>query len=294
MTDILLFGRNGQLGNRLQRLLGDRFRVAATDTSEVDFCNPDQVRESVHRYRPSLVINAAAYTAVDKAESDSDTAFAVNAEAPAAMAEAAAQTGAGLLHFSTDFVFDGNKATPYVEEDEARPLNVYGASKLAGEQHILDSDAHALIFRTSWLYGPTGNNFLLTMRRLLSERDELSVVDDQTGTPTSVLELADLVTVGLPDSPSQFADYCRQHRGLYHLSCEGQGTWFEFAAQIRSKLVEDGTAVAELHAIPSSDYPTPAERPGYSLLDKSRFIAEFGRTPANWRADLDRVWQALG
>ena len=271
MSNVLLFGRNGQLGGQLISELSQRFEIASMSTADVDLGDSGQLRDSIQTHRPALILNAAAYTAVDKAEDDRDNAYAVNATAPAIIAEEALKLGAGVIHFSTDFVFEGSKTSPYVESDTASPLNVYGASKLAGEQEILNTDASALIFRTSWLYGPSGNNFLLTMRRLLSERDELSVVNDQTGTPTSVLELAHLVARLLPTKVTELGDFCREYAGLYHLSCEGQGTWFEFASAIRDRLADGGTKVAELRGIPSSGYPTPAERPRYSVLDKSKF-----------------------
>ena len=290
MTDILLFGRTGQLGRRLEQLLSARYALAAPSSSDVNFRDIERVRSAIRRVGPGLVINAAAYTAVDDAESDGEAAFAVNALAPGEIAQEVEAIGAGLMHFSTDYVFDGDSRSPYHEDDETGPLNVYGESKLAGERRIQAGCASAIIFRTGWLYGPSGNNFLLRMKRLLNERTEVQVVDDQTGTPTSVLELADCVLEGLPEDPARLAAHCHERRGLYHLSCTGHGTWFDFAGEIRRRLEAEGRRVADLRAVASSVFPSPARRPAYSVLNKSRYVAVFGREPVHWRAALDRVW----
>jgi dTDP-4-dehydrorhamnose reductase len=294
MNRILIFGRDGQLGHELHRLLSGDFEITALAAVQADLSEPTQIRDAIRAHDPNLIINAAAYTAVDKAEQDRDRAFAVNAVAPGVMAEEAARNRAGLLHFSTDFVFDGGKSTPYLETDEANPINVYGESKLAGEEAVMQPAVDAVIFRTSWLYGPRGHNFLLTMMKLLTERDELKVVDDQVGTPTSIHELGRQVVAALNRFEGAPADFCAAFRGIYHLSCEGAASWFEFACAIRDFLRRRGTAVAELSAIPSSGYPTPARRPPYSVLDKSKFCAAFAAEIRDWQSALDVVLKNAG
>ena len=293
MSDILLIGRNGQLGYELGRLLADRFDVAALASADVDISDPAATRAIIRRSRPALIVNTAAYTAVDRAESEPDAAFAVNARAPEAMAEAAAATGAALLHFSTDFVFDGQKKEPYTESDKTGPLNVYGASKLAGEEAIRASGVPHMIFRTSWLYATRGTNFLLTISRLLRERDSLSVVNDQTGSPTWVRELARLVEAILPRTADQLRDFVAANSGVYHLSCEGAVTWYDFAVRIREHLMARGEKLCDITPIPSSGYKTAAVRPAYSVLGNSKFTRRFGRTPLAWDAALTEAFGTL-
>lgn len=293
MTTILIFGKDGQLGRELNALLAQQFDVVAVASREADLRKPDELKEVIRAESPQLIVNAAAYTAVDKAESDRDTAFAVNALAPAVIAEEAARSGAGLIHFSTDFVFDGTSEKPYVETDQTNPINIYGESKLAGERAIIESSAAAIIFRTSWLYGLQGVNFLLTMSRLLTERDRLSVVDDQTGSPTSVYELAETVCAILPAEESALAQFTGLHRGVYHLSCEGQATWFEFADKIRTHLAMLGRRVADVAPVTTAEYPTPAARPSYSVLDKAKFRRTFCQDITNWKPALASVLQRM-
>ena len=294
MTDVLLIGRNGQLGYELAPLLAARYAVEALDSAALDLADAGAVSRAVQRYRPALVVNAAAYTAVDRAESERDAAFAVNAAAPAAMAEAAASIGAGLVHFSTDFVFDGRKRAPYREEDPTGPLNVYGASKLAGESAIRASTAPHLIFRTSWLYATRGTNFLLTISRLLRERASLSVVDDQTGSPTWVREVAASVVRILPEQAADLPAFIAAHSGVYHLSCEGAVSWFDFAVRIREHLAARGEKVCDITPIPSAEYKTPATRPSYSVLDKQKFRERFGFAPMRWDDALRGAFAAAG
>lgn len=293
MSDILLFGRNGQLGHALGRRLGRRFQVRVVGSDDLDLANVDAVRDLILELEPALVVNAAAYTAVDRAESERDTAFAVNAAAPAAMADAVARVGAGLVHFSTDFVFDGSKSHPYDEEDQTAPINVYGASKLAGEEAIRSTSAAHMIFRTSWLYATRGNNFLLTIARLLRERDSLSVVNDQRGSPTWVEELARLADEILPADVADLEGFVAANTGLYHLSCEGDVTWYDFALRIRAHLVEHGEPAGEIRPIPSSEYKTAAARPAYSVLSKQKFINCFGKVPAHWDEALERAFESM-
>ncbi len=293
MTSILIFGREGQLGRELNARLARQFDVVALSSADADLRNPDELRAAIRAESPRLIFNAAAYTAVDKAESEREAAFAVNALAPATIAEEAARCGAGLVHFSTDFVFDGTSTTPYLETDQTNPINVYGESKLAGEGAILESGAAAIIFRTSWLYGLNGVNFLLTMSRLLTERDRLSVVDDQIGSPTSVYELAEVVCAILPAEKSALAEFPGLHRGIYHLSCEGQATWFEFANIISTHLESRGRRVADITPVTTAEYPTPATRPSYSVLDKTKFRHTFCQDIANWKPALSSVLQRM-
>ncbi len=293
MTDILLFGRNGQLGHALVRRLTGRYDVRVMGTKELDLADAAAVRDAILGLEPALVINAAAYTAVDRAESEREQAFAVNAGGPAAMADAVARIGGGLVHFSTDFVFDGRKTEPYEENDPTAPVNVYGASKLAGEEAIRTSNAAHMIFRTSWLYATRGNNFLLTIARLLRERDSLSVVNDQRGSPTWVEELARLVDEILPDAAADLRGFIAANAGLYHLSCEGAVTWYDFALRIRDHLRERGERAGEIQPIPSSDYKTAAVRPAYSVLSKQKFRNCFGQVPADWDEALERAFESM-
>ena len=289
MTKILIFGRDGQLGRELNNLLSPRFEVSAISAAQADLSQPQQIVAAIREHAPRLIVNAAAYTAVDKAEEERDAAFAINALAPGVMAQEAYRSGAGLVHFSTDFVFDGVQTRPYRETDETKPVNVYGESKLAGEHAVLGSPAAAIVFRTSWLYGLRGHNFLLTMLKLLRSRDELSVVDDQIGTPTSVHELAQQVVdavTGFAGSPTEF---CLSHRGIFHLSCEGAASWYQFASAIRDFHAQQGVPMAVLRPITSDQYPTAARRPPYSVLDKSKFSSTFGAEIRDWNSALNLV-----
>lgn len=274
---ILLTGAQGQVGHELARLLRAHGDVAATDRATLDLADADAIVAAMRAARPQLVVNAGAYTAVDLAERERDRAFAVNARAPQVLAEEAKRAGALLIHYSTDYVFDGTAATPYAEDAPTNPLNVYGESKLAGERAIAATGARALVLRTSWVYGTRGKNFLLTILRLAAERDELRIVADQAGTPNWSRTLAEataaLVARGLP---------CLSERaGLYHLSSTGATTWHGFATAI----VGD---VARPRVVPiaTADYPTPARRPAYGVLATDRFRAVFGFALPPWRDAL--------
>ena len=273
---ILLTGAQGQIGHELARLLPVRGDVTAVTRLQMDLARPDDIVDTMRAVQPDVVINAAAYTAVDQAERERAIAFAVNAHAPLVLAEEAKRCGALLVHYSTDFVFDGAANVPYAEDAPTAPLNVYGESKLAGELAIASTGAHALTLRTSWVYGGHGRNFLLTIRRLAAERDELRIVADQTGTPNWALRLAQmtdaLVARGLPALV--------ERSGLYHMSASGATTWHGFATAIV------GPPPPRVVAIATAEYPTPARRPSYSVLDTSRFQATFGIAPTAWRDDL--------
>lgn len=272
---ILLTGATGQVGWELRRTLAPLGEVKAFDRFGLDLADTPVLVATVRALQPEVIVNAAAYTAVDKAEAERDLAFAINATAPRVLAEEAKRIGALLVHYSTDYVFDGEKADPYVESDATRPINAYGASKLAGEQAIQKSACRHLILRTSWVYGPRGKNFYLTMLRLARERPELKVVDDQVGAPTSSLEIARATAMLLGKSA----------QGLYHMTAAGETSWYGFARAILERL---GIATPVV-AIPTAEYPTPAKRPRNSRLDCARLRSEHGVSLAHWDQALAEV-----
>ena len=278
---ILLTGSTGQVGYELARSLQGLGEVVAVDRNVMDLSNLDQVRDVIRTVRPQLIVNPAAYTAVDKAEGEPELAYRVNAEAPGLMAEEAKLLGAAMVHYSTDYVFDGSDPSPRGEDDATGPLNVYGASKLAGEQAIAAAGIDHLIFRTSWVYGMRGKNFLLTMMRLAKEREELKVVADQHGAPTWSRTIADTTALVLAQAGPAGADWWRQNSGVYHLSAQGQTTWFEFTQAI----VEAAGLSCRVLPIGSADYPTPARRPQYSVMSSERLVSRFCHLP-DWKQAL--------
>jgi len=284
---ILITGKDGQVGWDLQRALAGKGEVVATDRQELDLSNIDGIRQIVRSLRPNLVINAAAYTAVDKAESEPDLVMRVNGTAPGVLAEECKRLGALLIHFSTDYVFDGSKRSPYTEWDQTGPINVYGTTKLAGEEAVRRSGARSLILRTAWVYAHRGRNFVLTMRRLARQKGELKVVNDQTGAPTWSRSLADLV-----------AKICDKQIGegapIYHASCSGETTWYEFARTILDDLTmrTPKEPIARLIPISTGEYPTRARRPMYSVLSNSRLADDFGLRLPHWRAEFDEFASA--
>ncbi|PHV07721.1 dTDP-4-dehydrorhamnose reductase [Janthinobacterium sp. BJB412] len=278
---ILLTGCSGQVGYELERSLQGLGEVVAVDRARMDLADLDQVRAVIREVKPGLIVNPAAYTAVDRAESEPALAHRVNAEAPAVMAEECKRLGAALVHYSTDYVFDGSQPGARVESDATGPINVYGRSKLAGEQAIAAAGIPHLILRTSWVYGMRGKNFLLTMLRLARERDELRVVADQHGAPTWSRSIADSTALILAQAQAGGADWWRQHGGTYHLSSQGQTTWFEFTQAI---LAEAGID-CRLTPIGTAEYPLPAPRPQYSVLSSERLMRRFCRLP-HWREAL--------
>lgn len=284
---ILISGHTGQVARELQLALS-KHELVSLGRQAFDLSHPDSLRETILRERPALVINAAAYTAVDQAEQERELAFAINAEAPGVMADACFELDIPLIHYSTDYVFDGSKATPYREADTPCPLSVYGASKAAGEQALRISGCDHLILRTSWVYSQYGRNFLLTMQRLLQEREELSVVDDQIGAPTWAGSIAS-ATAELIDKWQQG----RHHWGTYHLTCQGETSWFGFASAIAEHLRAAGRPCARLRPIPSSEYPTPAQRPLNSRLDGERLEQTWQIRLPDWRAALDTCLQRM-
>ena len=291
---ILIVGAYGQVGRELQRSFADAGEIIARDRDTVDLADPDQVRAMVRAAAPDIILNAAAYTAVDRAESELEQAMAVNAKAPGILAEEALRAGALVVHYSTDYVFDGSKESPWIETDKPNPLNVYGASKLAGEEAIQQVGGKYLIFRTSWVYGPHGQNFLLTMLRLGRERESLNIVDDQVGAPTSSIELADATRAIVSGVlAGRFGD-ASNWAGLYHMTNSGSVSWCVFARAIfeRANALLDGK-MPTVNPIPSSEYPTPARRPKNSVISNEKLHVCFGVHLAPWQSALNEVLRRL-
>ena len=286
-SKILLTGANGQVGWELQRSLSSLGEVVALDSQALNLADADALRAKVREIAPQLIVNAAAYTAVDKAEGDVEKAHAVNATAPGILAEEAATSGALLVHYSTDYVFDGNGTTPWREDDACGPLNVYGETKLAGERLIQASGCRHLIFRTSWVYGARGSNFLLTMRRLMRERPELKIVDDQIGAPTWCRDLAEATAQVLSQllSPLSTTESAAPW-GIYHMSNVGETSWHGFAQAIQMLDADATSAGARLIPIPGSEYPTPAKRPLNSRLNHAKLENIFGLKLQHWQTAL--------
>jgi dTDP-4-dehydrorhamnose reductase len=291
---VLILGGAGQLGLELQRSFAGKDPLVAVDRAVADLAVPDQIRAIVRRVQPNVIVNAAAYTAVDRAESEPELATAVNARAPRILAEEARQANALLVHYSTDYVFDGSKQDAWSESDTPHPLNAYGASKLSGEEAVKNSGCRHLIFRTSWVYGPHGKNFLLTMLRLGRERERLSVVDDQIGAPTSSLELARVtkeIVNGVLEGRFGAAE---SWTGLYHMTCAGSVSWCGFAQAIFERAGELLSGKRpQVVPIPSNEYPTPAPRPQNSVLSNARLHDRFGVELAPWENALDAVMARL-
>ncbi|RYG62352.1 MAG: dTDP-4-dehydrorhamnose reductase [Alphaproteobacteria bacterium] len=281
---ILVTGAGGQLGHALRATLGERPALYRS-SAELDITDVEACRRFIAEQGISVILNAAAYTKVDKAESEQDLAFAVNRDGARNLALAAQEAGARLVHVSTDYVFDGLADQPYVETDKPNPQTVYGRSKLAGEDAVLEHAPHAVVLRTGWVYSTYGSNFLNTMLRLGAERENLGVVSDQTGTPTLASRLAaDIVRI---------ADQCVERDdvkgGIFHYAGGGQATWFEFA---RSIMAEAGLN-CEVKGISTADYPTAAVRPAYSVLDKTKVKSHFGLQINQWQDDLTACLSAL-
>ncbi len=286
MINILLIGRNGQVGWELQRTLAPLGNVMALDRHDVDLANPDSIRKVVREIRPGLIVNAAAYSAVDKAESEPDLAMAINGIAPGVMAEEARRLNTPIIHYSTDYVFDGAKKTPYSEEDIPNPLNVYGQTKLAGERAIQAVGAPYIILRTSWVYGVRGKNFLLTILRLAREKSELKIVDDQIGAPTWSRMLAEVTSQILAKNCSSIAGFSASitdTSGLYHAVPSGLTTWYGFA----KKILED-TSSHDSHTLPklipvqTGEYPLPANRPHNSSMSNEKLKRTYGLKMPSW------------
>jgi dTDP-4-dehydrorhamnose reductase len=294
MNRILVTGKNGQVGWELRRTLAPLGEVVAVGIEELDLAKPQAIRQFVRQLKPTLIVNPAAYTAVDKAESEPDLAMAINGTAPGVLAEEAKSLGALFVHYSTDYVFDGSKIGSYTEEDKPNPLNVYGQTKLAGEEAVAATGGTHLILRTSWIYGARGRNFLLTMLKLAKERQELKIVDDQIGAPTWCRMVAEATAQILSQLYSPLANRSPQSigidpklSGIYHLTASGESSWHGFARAI----VEHSTlAIPNLNLrlipIPTEAYPLPAARPRNSRLDNSKLADTFGISMPGWDVAL--------
>lgn len=305
---ILLTGRTGQVGSELLRLLPEIGDVVAPVRQELDLLNPDSIRRAVREIRPELIINAAAFTAVDAAETQEAEAQAVNANAPGVLAEEAKKIGAAVVHFSTDYVFDGSKRTPYVEADPAAPINAYGKTKLAGEQAVRAASVRHLIFRTAWVYSTRGRNFVRTILRLATEREELRVIRDQFGAPTWSRDIAEVtvkILAQLTSPDSSAASSFSRVSGIYNLTAAGVTTWYDFARAILEEAAHLSPTVewfaeatqgrplitSRIIPITTPDYPTPAARPAFSVLSNSHLFQTFGIGLPNWRAQLRLVFE---
>lgn len=291
---ILLFGKNGQVGWELQRSLAPLGELTACDSKEADFEDLDGLRRCVRDARPDAIVNAAAYTAVDKAESDTARARRINAEAVGVLAEEAASLGAWMVHYSTDYVFDGEQAAPYTEDAATNPLSVYGATKLEGEQLLRKANPRHLIFRTSWVYAARGGNFAKTMLRLAREREELKVVADQHGAPTSAELIADVTALALHRVRQDAAPALA---GIYHLVASGSTTWHDYARYVLEVAQSRGVALkagpSQIQAIATEAYPLPARRPKNSLLDTTKLSSNFQLQLPDWRYHVRRMIDEL-
>src|SRR6266436_5131748 len=303
---ILLTGKNGQIGAELLRFLPQLGEVVALDREQLDLSKPDDIRRAIREIRPQIIVNAAAYTAVDRAETDEAMAQAVNGEAPGVMAKEAKKIGAALVHYSTDYVFDGSKKTPYDETDAANPINVYGRTKLAAEHAIRSSGVPHLIFRTAWIYATRGRNFLLTILRLATEQEELRIVSDQVGAPTCASDVAaatSKILAGICEN-SNAAFVLPEASGTYHMSAAGQTTWYDFAKTILERAGTTSRDLAWLAAathrrpliarrvisISTAEFRCSAQRPAYSVLSNSRLIQAFGVALPDWHSQLQQCF----
>jgi len=306
---ILLIGKDGQVGRELQDLILPLGEVVALNRQQLDLAKSEEIRRIVREVRPDLIVNAAAYTAVDQAEKEEPAAQAINAEAPGVFAEEAKKIGAALVHYSTDYVFDGSKRIPYEEDDQPNPINAYGRTKLAGEKAIRESGVAHLIFRTEWVYARQGRNFLLTIMRLATQRDELRIVSDQVGAPTSSREIARATTEILAQifEPRSNSASWPEVSGTYHMTAAGETNWCEFANAIlqEASLADKSAAwiakatgglpliAQRIIPIRSEEYPTPAQRPAYSVLSNARLARTFDVQPLDWRTQLHLLFSAV-
>ena len=291
---VLVTGAHGQVGRALIAAFVGSAEVIACDRNALDLADPEAIRTKIRETAPDVILNAGAYTAVDKAESEADLAMAINGHAPGVLAEEAKRAGALLVHYSTDYVFDGSGSSPWVEGDATNPLSVYGSTKLAGELAIQRVGGRFLIFRTSWVYASEGKNFVLTMLRLGRERDSLKVVDDQVGAPTTAGELAratHAITTGILENKHGLSE---EWAGVYHMTCAGRVSWCGFARAIfaRATALLDGKT-PKVNPIATSEYPTPAKRPHNSVLSNEKLHRRFGVRLASWESGLDEVLAAI-
>lgn len=291
---ILLTGKDGQVGFELQATLAPLGEIVAVDRADCDLADPDAIRALVRQVKPEVIVNPGAYTAVDKAESEPEVAFAINGTAPGILGEEAARINALVVHYSTDYVFDGTSTTPYTETATANPQSIYGKSKLAGEQALQASGADYLIFRTSWVAGAHGANFAKTMLRLAAERDELKVVSDQYGAPTTARLIAETTALILHDAIRRRDDF---PYGLYHLVADGETSWYAYASHVIETARRLGKPVrvapGNIHPIATTEYPTPAQRPANSRLDTTKLRSTFGFRLPDWQQGIDHLLQQL-
>lgn len=294
---ILLTGAGGQVGWELQRTLAPLGDVLAVDHQQMDLADPRQIRDYVRACKPSLIVNPAAYTAVDKAEQEPQLAHAINAVAPQVLAEEAKLLGCGMIHYSTDYVYDGTKGAPYMESDATNPLNVYGASKLAGDLAVAASGADYLVLRTSWVYGARGANFLRTILRLAAEREELKIVADQIGAPTWSRMIAEATAAIVAQCYGVNRTGLAPVKGVYHLTNAGQTSWHGFTEAILALTADSeashGRKLQRVLPIPTSEYPLPAKRTQYSVLSNDKLAATFGLALPDWHTSLAAVVESL-
>jgi dTDP-4-dehydrorhamnose reductase len=291
MTRILVTGRNGQVGYELRRTISTLGNIIAVDRKEMDLCDPDQIRQQIQNTKPDLIINTAAYTAVDQAESDAETAMQINGTAPGIIAAEAKKIGAAMIHYSTDYVFDGSKSTPYLETDTPNPVSIYGKTKLAGEQAVQAVGLPHLILRTSWVYGKHGKNFYNTILRLAHEREELGIVDDQVGCPTWSRTIAEttaqLIAQQLLTKEGNYFSDCS---GIYNLVSKGQTSWYKFAKrflELDPRRAEQ--TLTKLKPIGTDQYPTPAKRPTYSVMSTQKLESTFSLAMPQWEHCVELV-----
>jgi len=289
LTTILVFGNSGQVGRELMRSVQNTDKIIGVSRPQVDLLDADSIARAFDESSPTVAINAAAYTAVDKAETERATAFAVNRDGPANLARACAARGIPLIHLSTDYVFDGSKAGPYVEADAVSPISVYGSSKEAGEQALRELLERHVIVRTAWVYSPFGTNFVKSMLRLGAERDELSVVNDQRGCPTSARSIA----LALLTLAKQLARSPDQGLGTFHFVGGGATNWYDFAIAIFRTAAARGLRTPRIKAITTAQYPTPAKRPFNSILDCHRIGEVYGIKQSSWHSELDKCLDEL-
>jgi dTDP-4-dehydrorhamnose reductase len=283
---ILIIGKIGQVGWELRRTLGPLGKIVSVDFPEIDLTKPDSIVKWVRDTRPQVIVNAAAYTAVDKAETDFERCNLINGVAPGILAEEAKRNSALLVHYSTDYVFDGSKTTPYVETDAPNPLGAYGRSKLNGDTAVFQVDGNHLVFRLCWVYGARGQNFMLTMMRLAREREQLRVVRDQFGCPTWSRMIAETTALALKQA---LAASEPAFKGLYNLAASGQTTWHGFAEAIVGLLAPEGKKCRSIQGITTAEYPLPAKRPAYSVLSCEKLRKAFGLQLPDWEESLKQV-----
>jgi len=296
---VLVTGKNGQLGSELQKNCPNNVELVCFSSKELDISNAEQVNELLVKHKPDIVINAAAYTAVDKAESDSDSAYAVNEQGAINLATGCKSINAKLIHISTDFVFDGSKTTPYNANDTTNPLGVYGASKLAGERGVSNIlKQQAIIVRTAWVYSIFGNNFVKSMLNLMQQKDQLGIVVDQIGTPTWAASLADMIWALTAKNSTQNDDVLSENSNkaiIYHWTDAGVASWYDFAVAIQELALDKGmlTKVIPISPIPAVNYPTPAKRPAFSVIDKTEAEIASGIKTIHWRKQLSSMLDEL-